>query len=88
MINRIFDVFKAFLILIDEIACFIWLAPLYIVGLADKCTGRQLISSYVGRAAINCMPWALRAEKVINFLIFWQSDHCRRAARHYAGQAD
>ena len=88
MIKRTANVIVAFFILLDEIACFLWLAPLYIFGLADNCTGRQLISAYVGRAAINGNRWALYAEQVVNFIIFWQNDHCRKCARAYAGQAD
>jgi hypothetical protein len=90
MISRLGQVAIALLLLLDGIACFLWLAPLYLVGLADRPSGHQLISAYVGRAAMNGRAWALRTERIINRIMapLTGPDHCRRAARHYAGFAD
>ena len=41
----------------------------------------ETISAFVGRMAILNHPWALRAEKVIDFLMT-QKGHCRRAIGH------
>lgn len=86
MIIRLGYVLLAFALLLDGVACFFWLAPLYLVGLADRPSGHQLISAYVGRAAINGQAWALRTEAAIDDIFGPQ--HCLRAARHYAGFAD
>lgn len=83
---RLGHVGKAFLLLLDAAACFVWLAPLYIVGLSNRPTGQQLISAYTGRAALNGMGWALRLERVIDALL--GAGHCRACAKRYAGFAD
>lgn len=90
MIERLLVIAGALLFLLDTVVCFLWIAALYLVGLADRPTGRQLISAYVGRAAINGWRWALRAEKVVNWIMqpFDGPDHCRRCALRYAGFAD
>lgn len=51
MSARLGTAVMALLKAIDILACTIWLAPLYVVGLADKPTGRRMISSYIGEAA-------------------------------------
>lgn len=90
MIRHILHVLGALLMLIDIILCFAWLAALYPFGLADRPNGHQMISAYVGRAAINGMGWARRAARAIDWIMgpLTGPDHCRRAARHYAGFAD
>ena len=70
MLKRLKDVLFTWAIVLDIIACTLWLSPLYLVKLADRPTGRQVISAYVGAAAINGMKWALFAEKLINTLFF------------------
>lgn len=45
-----------------------------------------MISSYVGKAASNGMPWALRAERWIDWgaeLLGDEPNHCRRAWLFY-----
>lgn len=37
------------------------------------------ISGRVGYEATLGKPWALKAEKFINFLFFWQPNHCNKA---------
>ena len=37
------------------------------------------ISGRVGYHATLGKPWALKAEKWINALFFWQEDHCKKA---------
>lgn len=82
-LSRLGDVVFALLSAIDVVACTLWLSPLYLVGLADKPTGRELISGYVGGAAVNGQRWAQRAERVINRLFWWEPDHCRAVYRRY-----
>lgn len=83
MIRRLGAVALAWLVLIDCVACTAWLSPLYLVGLADRPSGRQLISAYVGAAAINGRRWGLRAAAVIDRLFWWSPDHCRACFRRY-----
>lgn len=76
---------------LDLLACTIWLAVLYPFGLSDRPTGRMMISSYVGKAAANGMPWGIRAAKVIDRLAILVGDdvgHCDRAYRFYARLED
>ena len=69
--------------MLDVIACTLWLSPLYLLGLADKPTGRELISSYVGRCAISGAAWALIAEQIIDALFWWDEAHCRATYLKY-----
>jgi hypothetical protein len=67
---------------IDILGCTIWLCLLYPWGLADRPTGRQLVSGYVGKAAHNEMPWGIRMARVIDWCarrLGDGPDHCRRA---------
>ncbi|MDQ4421477.1 hypothetical protein OOT33_13700 [Sphingobium sp. DEHP117] len=86
LLRRIGDVVQGLLIVIDIAVCYIWLAPLYLVGLADRPTGRQMISSYVGRAALNGHRWARIAARVIDAVM--GKSHCILMANRYAGFAD
>lgn len=73
---------------LDILGCTIWLSPLYIVGLADRPTGRRMISSYVGMAAANKHFWAIALEGIIDAgaqLFGDRPAHCARAYRHYRG---
>jgi hypothetical protein len=73
---------------VDILWCTLWLAPLYLIGLADFPSGRQMISSYVGKAAFNGHRWAVFVSKFINAmarLFDHKPDHCRRAYFHYRG---
>lgn len=83
VLQRLAHIMLAWLILLDVIACTAWLSPLYLIGLADRPTGRDLISAYVGRCAISGAPWALIAEDVINALFWWDDDHCRATYLKY-----
>lgn len=68
--------------------CTNWLVPLYIVALADRPSGRQMISSYVGKAAFNGHYWAIAVEHVIDSaaeLLGDRPGHCLRAYLHYRG---
>lgn len=68
--------------------CTNWLAPLHLVGLADRPSGRQMISSYVGKAAANGHRWARIAAFLIDMGAVALGDtpeHCERAWRHYQG---
>lgn len=85
-LRRIGHVIQGMLILIDIAACFAWIAPLYLVGLADRPTGRQMISCYVGRALINGHRWARIAARVIDAVM--GKSHCLLMANRYAGFAD
>lgn len=74
----------ALLIALDVLLCTLWLAPLYVVGLASKPTGRQLISGYVGKARLNGQGWARVAGGVIDWIFARLGDgpdHCGRVYR-------
>ncbi len=91
MIRRAGDAFWALLRAIDILVCTLWLAPLYVLNLADKPSGRKMVSSYIGKASMNGHRWAKRAEGIINwsFTIFGgKPDHCRRAYLHYLTHDD
>lgn len=81
--TRIVEGLFAIALCIDIVLCTLWLTPLYIFGLSDRPTGRQLISSYVGQAAINGHRWSIIPERIINTLFFWEPNHCRSCARRY-----
>lgn len=83
---RLGHVALASVLLLDSIVCFAWLAPLYLLGLASRPNGHQLISAYTGRAAINGRAWALRLGSYIDELL--GAGHCRACAQQYAGFAD
>ena len=86
MIRRLRIAFIALLKAIDILLCTIWLAPLYVFNLADKPSGRQMISSYVGKAAYNGHYWGIAAEHIIDTLFELLGDrpgHCLRAYLHY-----
>jgi len=79
---------RALITALDILACTIWLAPLYVVGLADRPSGRQMISSYIGKAEANGRYWGIAAADVIDALAECFGDrpgHCARAYRHYRG---
>lgn len=91
MIARLRASVWALLLSIDILACTLWLAPLHVFGLADRPTGRMMISSYVGRAAHNGMRWGLIAAAVIDWLACRCGalpDHCERTWRFYHGKDD
>jgi hypothetical protein len=91
MIRRLRESTWALLIALDILACTIWLAPLYVLGLASKPSGRRLISSYVGHAASNGHRWAKRAAAVIDWLakdLGAGPDHCYRSWKKYEGRDD
>lgn len=76
---------------LDLLACTIWLSLLYPFGLADRPTGRQLISGYVGKAAHNGMPWGRRMARLIDWLAMRfgdKPDHCQRAFLFYSRLED
>lgn len=88
MIGRLGDSAWALLKALDILACTLWLAPLYVVGLADRPSGRQMISSYVGKAAANGHRWAVIVGWLIDYGAVALGDapqHCDRAYRHYLG---
>ncbi len=67
---------------IDILACTVWLSLLYPFGLADRPTGRQLISGYVGKAAFHGAPWAIHAARILDWGALKLGDgpdHCLRA---------
>lgn len=77
----------AMLRVLDLLACTSWLCLLYPLGLADRPTGRELISSYVGRGAFNGHRWAIRWAGLIDRAASWLGDgpdHCLRAYLFYS----
>ena len=88
MLPRLGTAAMALLKSLDILACTLWLAPLYVFGWADRPSGRQMISSYVGKAALNGHYWGLAAEDVIDALAECFGDkpgHCLRAYLRYRG---
>lgn len=86
MIKRLGQSILAVLIAVDILACAVWLALLYPLRLADRPTGREMISSYVGEAAHNGRAWAKYAAAVIDTVACWLGDspnHCYRAFKFY-----
>lgn len=91
MMARLRQSVWALLIAIDILACTVWLAPLYVLRLADKPSGRQMISSYVGRADFNGHRWARRAAAAIDWMAEMLGSgpsHCHRAWIKYDGRDD
>lgn len=72
------------LIAIDLMACTIWLSVLYPLGLANRPTGRELISGYVGEASANGMRWGICAAAVIDWCACKLGDEPGHCARTYA----
>jgi hypothetical protein len=71
---------------LDVLACAVWLSVLYPFGLADRPTGRETISAYVGTAAANGMRWGVRMARAIDWLaerLGDKPDHCARAYEFY-----
>jgi len=93
-VRRALGILRGLLMLADIMLCFAWLAPLYLIGgerWAARPNGHQMVSAYIGRAAINGHRWARRAARIIDWTferLGDRPDHCARAARHYAGFAD
>lgn len=86
MIQRIAHCTLALARAFDILACALWLSPLYLVGLADRPTGREMISSYVGEAAANGHRWAIRASAAIDWAAEFFGDgpnHCQRSFLQY-----
>lgn len=86
MIARIKASVWALLKAIDILFCTVWLSTLYIFKWADKPSGRQMISSYVGQADFNGMRWGRRAAAVIDWfacLVGDEPKHCHRAYVRY-----
>ena len=87
MLTRIGHCTLAMLRALDLLACTAWLCLLYPFGLADRPTGREMVSSYVGRGAFHGRRWAIRAAAVIDWLFLHLGeapDHCLRAYLFYS----
>jgi len=78
---RVGQAAAALIIGIDIVLTAIVLGLLYPFGLSEKPNGRQTWSGYVGRCAESGARWALVWERVINTLLWWDDDHCRRVWR-------
>jgi len=82
MIARIGHCILPILRAFDILACTLWLSALYPFGLADRPTGCQLISGYVGKAAFHGMPWGIHLARWIDTAaekLGDGPDHCLRA---------
>lgn len=85
-IQKLGHVALAVLRVTDIVLCLLWLSPLYLIGLADRPTGRQLISGYVGKAAHHGHKWAVPVARWIDWLackLGDEKEHCRRAYEFY-----
>lgn len=91
MVRRFGEALLALLRALDILLCALWLCPLYIVGLADRPTGRLMISTYVGKALANGHRWAVWAAWAIDHLAMMvgdQPNHCARSWAKRKGEAD
>lgn len=87
-LNRLWTSAMALLKAEDILACAFWLAPLYLIGLASRPSGRQMISSYVGGAASAGYQWARVAAVCIDLgaMMFGAlPNHCHRCWLAYRG---
>lgn len=76
---------------IDILLCAFWLSLLYPLGLADRPTGREFISSYVGEALHNGRSWAKVAAAVIDWVfkvLAGEPNHCARSYEMYKNLDD
>lgn len=88
MTRRLLESIAALLRAINILCATLWLSPLYVLGLADRPSGRQMISCYVGKAMTNGWAWARVVGGLIDrgaILLGDRPDHCIRAYRHYRG---
>lgn len=75
----------------DIFLCSVWLSLLYPWKLARRPTGREMVSTYVGEALHNGMPWAARAAAVIDYVALRLGggpQHCLRNYLRYAQHDD
>ena len=82
MIRRIGQCALPVLLAFDLFACTLWLSLLYPFGLADRPTGRQTISCYVGKAEATGTRWGGRMAGILNWIAMRfgdAPDHCRRS---------
>jgi hypothetical protein len=70
------------LVCVDQLAA-CWLRGWFYVwlGMGELPSADETMSAFVGRNAIAGRPWALVAEKVIDF-VMRQPGHCRAAIGH------
>jgi hypothetical protein len=69
--------FHQLLIALDQLFHVLFFGPTYCLFGEELPMADETISSKVGRYAIEGRPWALRLEKVIDWL-FWEG-HCRES---------
>lgn len=70
----------------DIFFCTLLVLPFYLLGLAARPSGRQLISSLVGQCAVAGQWWAILAARAIDRVAIALGDapgHCERAFRKY-----
>lgn len=77
--SRFSDWFGRMFVAVDQLFC-VWLRGWFFVwfGMGGLPSADETLSAFVGRMAILNHPWALRAERVIDFLMT-QKGHCRQA---------
>lgn len=76
--SRIADCLLTLFTCVDQMFCVCLRSPFYIVRGGERPSADETLSAFVGRMAILNHPWALRAERVIDFLMT-QKGHCRAA---------
>lgn len=87
MIKRLGHCVFSLLVALDVVACVLWLSTLYPFGLADRPTGHETISAYIGRAQQNGMWWARKVAPVIDRVAVWLGDrpnHCYRSFQFWS----
>lgn len=86
MPRRLGHIVMALLRSLDIAICAVCISALYLINLADRPTGNETISAYVGGGLLNQRGWAVWPGRVIDFLARMCGDgpdHCARAARYY-----
>lgn len=86
VIHRLVHCVLPMLRALDLLGCTIWLSLLYPFGLADRPTGRETVSAYVGRAQFNGTAWGRRVGGIIDWVAERLGDepgHCLRAYLFY-----
>lgn len=76
---------------VDILLCVLWLSLLYPFGLADRPSGREFVSSYVGEALHNGRSWAKVAAAIIDWVFLkleGEPDHCSRSYETYKNLDD
>lgn len=86
MLTRVGHCVLPCLMALDIFLTALWLSLLYPFGLARRPTGREMLSTYIGEALYNGMPWAVRMARVVDWAAMKLGDgpdHCLKSYDMY-----